>query len=52
VREFVAHYERLTRHILGEMPARADVVIELDAARNARFGGVVSVRRILVFATN
>jgi len=40
VREFVAHYERLTRHILGEMPARADVVIELDAAPQRRFGGV------------
>jgi len=26
---FIAHYERLTRHMLAEMPARADVVIEI-----------------------
>ncbi|MFI4976398.1 MAG: kinase [Caulobacterales bacterium] len=30
---FVAHYERLTRHILAEMPARADAVIPLAADR-------------------
>ena len=30
---FIAHYERLTRHILDEMPARADVLFALDAAR-------------------
>jgi D-glycerate 3-kinase len=30
---FIAHYERLTRHILREMPARADVLFELDAQR-------------------
>jgi D-glycerate 3-kinase len=30
---FVSHYERLTRHILAEMPARADLVIRLDRAR-------------------
>jgi D-glycerate 3-kinase len=33
LRRFIAHYERLTKHILSEMPARADVVIELDADR-------------------
>jgi D-glycerate 3-kinase len=33
VERFIAHYERLTRHILAEMPARADVVIGLDAQR-------------------
>lgn len=33
---FIAHYERLTRHILEEMPGRADVLYELDAARNMR----------------
>jgi D-glycerate 3-kinase len=27
------HYERITRHILAEMPGRADLVLELDAAR-------------------
>ena len=30
---FVAHYERLTRHILAEMPARADITAHLDARR-------------------
>ena len=33
VARFIAHYERLTRWILAEMPARADVVIPLDAER-------------------
>jgi len=27
---FIMHYERLTRHMLAEMPSRADVVMELD----------------------
>jgi D-glycerate 3-kinase len=30
---FVAHYERLTRWILAEMPGRADWVVSLDADR-------------------
>lgn len=30
---FIAHYERLTRHILAEMPARANVVARLGPAR-------------------
>jgi D-glycerate 3-kinase len=30
---FICHYERLTRHILAEMPARADIVVSLDAQR-------------------
>jgi D-glycerate 3-kinase len=34
VARFVAHYERLTRWILAEMPARADWVVTLDAERN------------------
>ena len=33
VADFIAHYERLTRHILAEMPGRADMVVELDAER-------------------
>ena len=33
LRRFISHYERLTRHILTEMPARADVVIEMDSTR-------------------
>lgn len=33
---FVAHYERLTRHILSEMPDRADLLIELGADRSPR----------------
>ncbi len=34
IARFVAHYERLTRWVLSEMPARADWVITLDAERN------------------
>ena len=30
---FIQHYERLTRHILEEMPSRADLVLTLDAER-------------------
>jgi len=30
VRRFVAHYERLTRHVWAEMPARAHLVIDRD----------------------
>jgi D-glycerate 3-kinase len=33
---FISHYERLTRHILAEMPRRADHVISLDEQRRAR----------------
>jgi D-glycerate 3-kinase len=33
---FVQHYERLTRHILREMPARADLVLELGEDRSVR----------------
>jgi D-glycerate 3-kinase len=33
VLHFISHYERLTRHILNEMPARADVLVALDASR-------------------
>ena len=36
VAAFIAHYERLTRWILEEMPGRADVVVALDAARRPR----------------
>ena len=32
---FIGHYERLTRHILQEMPARADCTACLDKDRNA-----------------
>jgi D-glycerate 3-kinase len=32
---FIAHYERLTRWILEEMPGRADLVIRLDQQRRA-----------------
>ncbi len=32
---FVSHYERITRHILGEMPDRADLVVQLDTLRRA-----------------
>jgi D-glycerate 3-kinase len=30
---FIAHYERLTRHMLDEMPARAGIVVRLDPQR-------------------
>ncbi|WP_394762789.1 kinase [Phenylobacterium sp.] len=33
IARFVAHYERLTRWILAEMPGRADWVVTLDADR-------------------
>lgn len=33
VTRFVQHYERLTRHIIDEMPERADLVIYLDTMR-------------------
>lgn len=33
VRHFISHYERLTRHILREMPSRADVVVRLNEQR-------------------
>jgi len=33
IARFIQHYERLTRHILREMPARADLVVQLDARR-------------------
>jgi len=31
---FIAHYERLTRHVLDEMPGRADLVLWLDPYRS------------------
>jgi len=31
VGEFIMHYERLTRHMLHEMPQRADLVITVNA---------------------
>ncbi|HJP67561.1 MAG TPA: kinase [Sphingomicrobium sp.] len=33
VARFVSHYERLTRHILAEMPGRADVLVYLNQSR-------------------
>ena len=40
LRRFIMHFERLTRHILVEMPARAQIVAELDGQRQ-----VVAVHR-------
>lgn len=34
VARFIRHYERLTRWILTEMPARADLTVQIDEARN------------------
>jgi D-glycerate 3-kinase len=36
IARFIAHYERLTRHMLREMPAHADLLIRLDADRTPR----------------
>lgn len=33
VTRFIQHYERLTRHILSEMPARAHIVVRLGSER-------------------
>lgn len=33
VRRFVSHYERLTRHIIDDMPGYADLVLQLDQTR-------------------
>jgi len=33
VARFVSHFERLTRHILAEMPKRADLVLRLNESR-------------------
>lgn len=33
LRRFIAHYERLSRHALASLPARADIVVELDESR-------------------
>jgi len=33
IQRFVQHYERLTRHVLDEMPSRADLVLRLDGQR-------------------
>lgn len=35
VGQFIQHYERLTRWMLEETPGRADLVLDLDAARQA-----------------
>jgi D-glycerate 3-kinase len=34
IARFISHYERLTRHILTEMPPRADIVVRLDEERS------------------
>lgn len=35
LQRFIAHYERLSRHALASLPARADIVVELDESRTA-----------------
>jgi D-glycerate 3-kinase len=42
VARFIQHYERLTRHILMEMPPRADVLVTLAKDRTPLAIGVVS----------
>jgi D-glycerate 3-kinase len=39
VARFIAHYERMTRHMISEMPSRADLTIQLDAGRNVVSSG-------------
>lgn len=36
VATFIQHYERLTRHVLYDMPRYADLVLRLDADRQLR----------------
>jgi D-glycerate 3-kinase len=36
LRRFLAHYERLSRHALRTLPARADLRLVLDASRKVR----------------
>jgi D-glycerate 3-kinase len=36
IQRFVQHFERLTRHMLAEMPGRADVVVSLGENREVR----------------
>lgn len=36
LRRFIAHYERLSRHALASLPALADTVVALDAARGVQ----------------
>jgi len=33
IARFIQHYERLTRHMLAEMPVRADLLVRLDTER-------------------
>lgn len=35
IARFIQHYERITRHMLADLPARADLVVRLDDARTA-----------------
>lgn len=37
IARFISHYERVTRHILAEMPQRADHLISLDSRRGAQW---------------
>ncbi len=37
IARFIAHYERVTRHILAEMPRRADHIIRLSTSRTAHW---------------
>jgi D-glycerate 3-kinase len=45
VARFVSHYERLTRHILDEMPMRADLVLKLAPDRRL-VGGLSRLRNV------
>lgn len=50
MRHFIAHFERVSRHALGCMPARADHLVTLDAQRqvcalHSRADGLTAPRR-------
>ena len=36
IARFIQHYERLTRHMLRDMPGRADLVLHLDENRRLK----------------
>ena len=46
---FIQHYERITRHLLREMPGRADIVLGVDKTHNP---ADVTINRPLAANTN
>lgn len=47
IARFIGHYERITRHVLGSMPAYADLTITLDASRQVtRVGSLTGLSSV------